>query len=125
VAEVQEHGGSSRKDANHVRFNAFREKQIEAGKKYFDPIVPAPERLHLQILSTLPDHRRAGYGSALCNWAMNLVREEGLKGMSVMASPMGCELYTRLGFVRVGSVHIHIEGDDESVNLEAMIYWNP
>ncbi|KAK3933868.1 hypothetical protein QBC46DRAFT_274929 [Diplogelasinospora grovesii] len=116
AAKVEELGGNKRRDAHHARCKAFREQQIRASKKFFEQPV-----LHLQILGTLREHRRQGHGKSLCKWGMNLVREEGLEGMSVMASPMGRELYTSLHFRRVGNIHIQV-GDENGVHLEAMMY---
>jgi hypothetical protein len=53
---------------------------------------------------------------------MELVRRDSLKDMSVMASPMGHELYTWLGFERVGTFYIQVPGEDERLALQAMMY---
>ena len=47
------------------------------------------DRVYLQILATLPEFQRRGYGSLLCLWAMGVVLKDGLKGILVMASFMG------------------------------------
>jgi GNAT superfamily N-acetyltransferase len=120
VTEVEERGGKTRKDANHEHFNEFWKGQIRAYKKFFGSI--GPEQMHLQILATLPEFQRRGIGSSLCKWAMELVRRDALKDMSVMASPMGHELYTWLGFERVGTFFIHVPGEDERLVLQAMMY---
>ncbi|KAK3318156.1 hypothetical protein B0H66DRAFT_575138 [Apodospora peruviana] len=120
VTRVEENGGSTRRDANHEHFNAFWKGQMREYKKLFAPI--GPEQIHLQILATLPDFQRRGHGSSLCKWAMELVRRQSLKDMSVMASPMGYELYTWLGFQRVEEFYIQVPGEDEKLTLQAMIY---
>jgi len=53
---------------------------------------------------------------------MDLVRRESLKDISVMASPMGYQLYLWLGFDRVGTFHIQVPGEEERLTLEAMMY---
>ncbi|KAM7200099.1 hypothetical protein V8F20_005520 [Naviculisporaceae sp. PSN 640] len=120
VTDVEENGGSTRRDANHEHFNAFWKGQIKEYQKLFSPI--GPEQMHMQILATLPDFQRRGHGSSLCKWAMETVRRERLKDMSVMASPMGYELYTWLGFHCVERFYIQVPGEEERLTLEAMIY---
>jgi len=78
--------------------------------------------MHLQILATLPDFQRRGHGTSLCKWAMDRVRTEKLNDMSVMASPMGYELYTWLGFECVGTFFVQVTGEEEKLTLEAMMY---
>ncbi|KAL1840238.1 hypothetical protein VTJ49DRAFT_669 [Mycothermus thermophilus] len=123
VTEVEERGGKHRRDANHEHFNEFRRGQIRAYNKFFRPF--GPEQMRLQILATLPEFQRRGHGSALCRWAMDLVRRDSLRHMSVMASPMGRELYTFLGFEWVGSFCIQVPGEEEKLVLQAMMYRPP
>ncbi|KAK0721966.1 hypothetical protein B0T26DRAFT_739299 [Lasiosphaeria miniovina] len=120
VTEVEEQGGSTRKDANHEHFDAFWKGQIRAYKTYFGSI--GPDQIHLQILATLPDYQRRGHGTSLCRWAMELVRKEGLQDMTVMASPMGYELYTWLGFETISTFIIQVPGENERLTLVAMMY---
>lgn len=120
VTDVEENGGSTRRDANHEHFNAFWKGQIKEYQKVFSPI--GPEQMHMQILATLPEFQRRGHGSSLCKWAMEVVWRERLKDMSVMASPMGYELYTWLGFHCVERFYIQVPGEEEKLVLEAMIY---
>jgi ribosomal protein S18 acetylase RimI-like enzyme len=81
--------------------------------------------MHLQILATLPDYQRRGHASALCKWAMELVRRDSLKDLSVMASPMGYDLYMWLGFERVGTFYIQVPGEEEMLVLQAVMYRSP
>jgi len=123
VSEVQKRGGGSRRDANPEHFKAFSQGQKKAYQKYFAPI--GPEQIHLQILATLPEYQRRGHASSLCRWAMELVCQEGLKDMSVMASPMGYELYKSLGWDVVGTFWIQVPGEEEKLVLRAMMYKPP
>ncbi|KAK3390098.1 hypothetical protein B0H63DRAFT_464781 [Podospora didyma] len=120
VTDVENNGGSTRKDANHEHFNQFWKGQIRAYKRYFAPI--GPEQMHLQVLATHPDYQRRGHATSLCNWAIERVREERLKDMSVMASPMGYGLYTKLGFETVATFPIQVPGEEEKLTLVAMMY---
>ncbi|KAK3486068.1 uncharacterized protein B0T23DRAFT_408131 [Neurospora hispaniola] len=116
-------GGSTRRDANQQHFNAFHNGQAKAYKKYFGDI--GPEQLHLQILATLPDFQRRGHATTLCRWGMDVIRRESLKDISVMASPMGYHLYTRLGFDHLATVIIQVLGEDEKLTLQAMKIIHP
>ncbi|KAK4183082.1 hypothetical protein QBC35DRAFT_130313 [Podospora australis] len=120
VTDVEEHGGKTRRDANHEHFNEFWRGQIRAYKRFFAPI--GPEQIHLQILATLPDFQRRGHATSLCRWAMDLVRRENLKDISVMASPMGADLYNWLGFDTCGTFYIQVPGEEERLTLQAMMY---
>lgn len=53
---------------------------------------------------------------------MELVRRDSLKDLSVMASPMGHELYLWLGFEKVGIFCIQVPGEEEKLVLKAMMY---
>ncbi|KAK4171944.1 hypothetical protein QBC36DRAFT_338927 [Triangularia setosa] len=81
-----------------------------------------PEQIHLQILATLPEFQRRGHASSLCKWGMKLVHQERLHDISVMASPMGYDLYTWLGFGIVGTFNIQVPGEEERLTLHAMKY---
>lgn len=118
--EVDKRGGSTRRDANQLHFDAFCSGQARAYKKYFGSI--GPEQLHLQILATLPDFQRRGHATALCRWGMDVIRRETLKDISLMASPMGYHLYARLGFDHVTTVIIQVPGEEEKLTLQAMKY---
>ncbi|KAK3940278.1 hypothetical protein QBC46DRAFT_364202 [Diplogelasinospora grovesii] len=120
VTEVEKRGGSTRRDANHAHFDAFWKQQIQAYKRHFAPI--GPEQLHLQVLATLPEFQRRGHASALCRWGMEEIQREGLKDISVMASPMGYALYTHLGFETVAKFYIQVPGEKERLTIVAMMY---
>ncbi|KAK0645706.1 hypothetical protein B0T16DRAFT_436825 [Cercophora newfieldiana] len=107
-------------DASRRRLDAFTHEQVEAYKRFFEPI--GPEQIHLQILATLPAFQRRGHGSSICKWAMSLARDENLKDISVMASPMGHELYNWLGFQRVGEFPIRVPDEEVELTLVAMMY---
>ncbi|KAK1754147.1 hypothetical protein QBC47DRAFT_302927 [Echria macrotheca] len=119
---VEGQGGSTRRDANHDHFNAFWKQQVEAYEKYFSHI--GNDQIHLQILATMPKFHRRGHGSSLCRWATDLVINDSLRDMSVMASPMGRLLYGQLGFQAIGTFYIQVPGEAEKLTLEAMM-WCP
>ncbi len=77
--------------------------------------------VQLQILATHPDYQRRGAGAALCNWGIEGARRRGI-AVSVFASPMGWNLYSRLGFRLKAPVRMEVDGDDESIVVMAMIY---
>ncbi|KAK4199997.1 hypothetical protein QBC40DRAFT_201648 [Triangularia verruculosa] len=120
VTEVEKQGGRTRRDANHEHFDAFWRGQIAAYKAFFSKI--GPEQIHLQILATLPDFQRRGHASSLCKWGMRLVHQDRLNDISVMASPMGHDLYRWLGFALVGTFYIQVPEEEERLTLHAMKY---
>jgi GNAT superfamily N-acetyltransferase len=77
--------------------------------------------LQLQILATHPQYQGLGAGTALCNWGLKMARLENVP-VAVFASPMGRKLYRKLGFQKVNNVIIKAEGDDEVINIAAMVY---
>jgi ribosomal protein S18 acetylase RimI-like enzyme len=105
---------------NRKHLHEFQKCQSRAYRTYFSGL--GPEQLHLQILATLPAFQRRGHASSLCKWAMELVRKDALRDMSVMASPMGYHLYKWLGFERVGTFYVQVPGEEERLVLQAMMY---
>jgi GNAT superfamily N-acetyltransferase len=49
-------------------------------------------------ISTPPEHRRRGFGSAITVATLNLARAKGERHVCCMASEMGLPIYARLGF---------------------------
>ncbi len=118
---VDARGGKTRRDANPTRLAQFRKSQQTAHQAFFAAL--DPEQLHLQILATLPPFQRRGHATSLCEWAMERVRQDdALHGMSVMASPMGYRLYTRLRFEEAGTFYVQVPGEEERLVLRAMVY---
>jgi predicted acetyltransferase len=72
-------------------------------------------------LATHPQYQGIGAGTALCNWGLKMSRLENV-AVAVFASPMGRKLYRKLGFQKVTNVIIEAEGDDERINIAAMVY---
>jgi predicted acetyltransferase len=71
------------------------------------------------MLVTHPDFRRSGAATMLCNWGQDEAMKRGWM-LTVMASPMGKALYENLGYELVGSVTVHVDGEDESVVVSVM-----
>ena len=117
---MDKRGGKTRRDADHARLAQFRKSQHQAYKDFFAAL--DPEQLHLQILATLPLFQRRGHATSLCAWAMERVRRDALNDMSVMASPMGHRLYTRLRFEEAGTFYVQVPGEEERLVLRAMVY---
>jgi GNAT superfamily N-acetyltransferase len=115
-------GALSRKDANFERINLFRKVMGEGVDKYFTKTYGG-DQLYLQLLGTHPDHRRRGYGTALCNWGISLAKDDGVV-VSLFASPMGFLLYSQLGFKYLGTLTIQVLGETDKVILKAMVLEN-
>jgi len=108
-----------RPDANPYRLKEWRSKLIQAQKQFFDDVY-GEAQLHLVILSTHPDYQRRGAGTTLIEWGKEKARAENLT-IVVTATPMGGPLYKKLGFRQVGNVHFQVEGEDEFVELTALV----
>jgi hypothetical protein len=52
---------------------------------------------------------------------MKKARAENLT-LVLTAGSMGQSLYTKLGFKRLGVIHCQVEGEEEFVELAAMVY---
>jgi hypothetical protein len=52
---------------------------------------------------------------------MSTAQKEHL-ALTVMASPMGSRLYTHLGFRSLGKRDVQVPGEEEKVQLEAMVF---
>lgn len=56
-------------------------------------------------VSTLPEYRRKGVGSALVGRALDMAAEKGCGFATLQASELGFPLYVSLGFEHVGDIH--------------------
>ena len=99
---------------------AWNETLASSKRHLFDKYY-GTRHFQLQILATHPEHQRRGAGSALCKWGMQVAKELNV-AISVFASPMGKQLYRRLGFNSLASITIKVQEEDDFVTLEAMAY---
>lgn len=99
---------------------AFTDAMEVAHHQYFSDVYGA-DHIHLRILATHPDYRRRGAGAKLCKWGIDLA-EKNRTYISVFASPMGGELYAQLGFKELAVVVVQVKGEEEKVNISAMLY---
>jgi GNAT superfamily N-acetyltransferase len=75
--------------------------------------------IQLQILGTLPQWQRKGAATALCSWGLQLAAILRFH-VTVLASPMGKQLYTKLGFRKLAAVNVCAGQGDSGVTLTAM-----
>lgn len=99
---------------------AFTDAMEVAHRQYFTDVHGA-DHIHLRILATHPDYWRRGAGTKLCNWGIDLA-EKHRTYISVFASPMGEKLYAQLGFKKLAVVVVQVKGEEEKVNISAMLY---
>lgn len=59
------------------------------------------------ILVTMPEYQGKGIGSSLLRWGLEVADEKGVECW-IDASPMGVELYKRLGFVEVDYIDVEL-----------------
>jgi ribosomal protein S18 acetylase RimI-like enzyme len=65
--------------------------------------IPSGRRARLESVIVQPSARGNGIGEALCRWALQIAREEGVAAVDLTSAPSRAaanRLYGRLGFVR-------------------------
>jgi GNAT superfamily N-acetyltransferase len=93
---------------------ALEQGFIEHFEKYGE------NQIHLWLLATLPEFRRHGAGTMLCNWGKEKASERNC-AITVFGSPMGTALYKKLGYRLLDSVSIHVDGEDEKLNVFCLV----
>lgn len=97
---------------------AYGEAMTENFDKFFARY--GEEQLHLWMLITHPNFRRRGAGTELCNWGVEEAARRGGWILTVMASPMGKNLYDHLGYNLVGYGTAQVDGEVEKVDIYAL-----
>ncbi|KAK3686250.1 acyl-CoA N-acyltransferase [Podospora appendiculata] len=106
-----------RRDVNAAHFREFKDRMDEGFAKYFSK--HGSDQIHLWLLCTRPAFRRRGAGTSLCQWGLDYAARAGVRHATVLASPMGKQLYEEVGFVLNGSFFVGpVEGDEEDEKLE-------
>lgn len=88
---------------------AFRDGIEHAQHAWFDRRY-GDRQLILAQLATHPDYWRIGLGGDLVEWGKKVARRHKL-AIVLFASPMGQNLYTKLGFQIFDSVQIEANGE--------------
>ncbi len=107
------------RDANQARMQAWA--AALAGKRDLLDAVYRDDQFFLMVLDTHPEYQRRGAGTILCEWGMARAREQG-KVVTLFASTMGAPLYGKLGFRTLGVVKVQVEGEEEKLELPAMMW---
>lgn len=105
------------------RVLAFREESRRAKSNILDARY-AQGHMFLKILLCHSRYRGRGAGTALTQWGMNKARAQGLN-TTLFASPMGQELYKKLGFKVVDRFRVQLENETEALDIPAMVYECP
>src|ERR1700761_5106509 len=108
---LNEKGNQARHDVCWNRWKAFQDAGIRAHKAHFDHYV---HKMELIQIATHPDYQRRGYAKALCQWGMECARNDKVP-VTVNASPMGCKLFSNLGFKSHPDDWIQVEGEEEKL----------
>jgi hypothetical protein len=96
-------------------FRLYRQYKLDwFDKKYGE------KQWSLVTLATRPDYERGGVGTALCCWGIQKAISSKLEAVTLFASPLAKPLYTKLGFIEVGTVHIQVEGEEEFLEFPGM-----
>ncbi|PMD37551.1 acyl-CoA N-acyltransferase [Hyaloscypha variabilis F] len=99
---------------------AWRETTANARKTYFDEIYGG-RKIELLLLGTRPEYRHRGGASKLVRWGMEMAREHE-KTAVVLAGFSGTKFYLKLGFRLVGDIHIQLEGEEDKMDISALVY---
>jgi GNAT superfamily N-acetyltransferase len=91
---------------------------LEAEEKFFEPVFGI-DQIRLQILGTHPAYRHRGFATALCQWGMKRAELDRV-ALTVMASPLGFELYSSLNFRDRGVQLVQVPGEDDKLLVHAM-----
>ncbi|KAK1827037.1 putative N-acetyltransferase ycf52-like protein [Podospora conica] len=101
------------------RQNVFRQTCAASKRDLFDSRYPRGH-VFLKILLCHPSYQRRGAGRALTEWGIDEARRRRLN-TTVFASPMGFELYRKLGFREIGRFKVQLEGEDVFLEIPAMV----
>lgn len=105
------------------RSQAFREASKVAKANFFDAQYTGGY-MYLKILLCHPNYRRRGAGTSLVKWGMSVAQFQGFN-TALLSSPMGVPLYHKLGFQEIGRFEVKVEGDEEKLEIPAMVYRAP
>ncbi|SPJ82062.1 uncharacterized protein FTOL_09467 [Fusarium torulosum] len=116
-----DHGIDERRDANPTHMRTYIHDLTNGIKKYFRQF--GKEQIGLGRLVTHPDFRRRGAASMICEWGQKEACKDG-KSLGLLATPMGKPLYLSLGYKVIGKVVAQVEGEEERVEVDAMVKHN-
>ena len=68
-----------------------------------------------------PDFRLRGAGTKLVRWGIEVAEGKGWP-VTLCASPMSLLLYEHLGFEKIASEVVQVEGEEETLTSAVMIY---
>ncbi|KAF8852528.1 hypothetical protein BDZ45DRAFT_678317 [Acephala macrosclerotiorum] len=108
-----------RKDADKKRCEAFFGRAGQRFKTYFAKW--AEKQVNLSSLVVHPDFRLHRGGTMLVKWGIT-VAEGKHWPVTLCASPMGRFLYEYLGFGKIASEVVQVDGEEEMLTSTVMIY---
>ena len=73
------------------------------------------------MLATFPVYQRRGAGTQLTRWGIEKAKREG-HVVTLFAAPSASQMYKKMSFEVLGSVHTQVDGEEESIDLSAMAY---
>lgn len=109
-----------RRDMNHKRHAAYFDAIHDGKTNWFDKRF-GERQLYIAILCADPAYQGCGIGTALLQKAIDKARDERV-GITLMASPGGRKLYSKMGFKDGGWTKAQVEGEEEFVEFPGM-YW--
>ena len=109
---------------NKERMEAFRQACTSNKDNFFDSRYRHRGHMFLKILLCHPDYQRRGAGRALTTWGIEHARSQRLN-TTVFASPMGLNLYKKLGFQEIGRFRVQLPGETDSLEMPALVLTPP
>lgn len=97
---------------------AYAKAMADGFEEYFEKY--GEDQLNLWMLYTIPEYRRRGAGTMLCQWGLKEAIARGNRALTVMASPMGKTLYEDLGYCVVGRVIAQVRGECHPIEISVM-----
>ncbi|KAI5921283.1 acyl-CoA N-acyltransferase [Camillea tinctor] len=117
-SKAGDHGINERRDANRDHVREYREAMSNAFSKNF--LRHGNNQLNLLWLITIPKFRCQGAGSLICYWGQEEAKKRHKDFLTVMASPMGKNLYKDHGYGLIDTVMAQRKGEEEKVEVYIM-----
>jgi GNAT superfamily N-acetyltransferase len=98
---------------------AWRSALDRATAEYFE-FVYRNKRIHLIWLATHPRYQNSGAATKLVRWGLEMANEHQMAA-TIFGAPSLLAFYNKLSFKLLGNVTVQIDGEEEKVEMNAMV----